>query len=103
MSDLPPEPALTASKLLGAPPPTDWTERVSLSQPRQLAFWLYAGLLVVCGIGFLQEQALFLEISTTAWLVGLVLLALYAVPVYYLVNAMDLFEREPRSLLIAAR
>ena len=30
------------------------------------------------------------------------LLAIYAVPVYLLVNALDLFEREPRSLLIGA-
>lgn len=54
------------------------------------------------GIGFVEEQLAFANISTTAWLVGLVLLALYAVPVYLLINALDLFEREPRSLLIGA-
>ncbi len=88
--------------IFGAPPPTDWTEQVSLFQPRQLAFWLYAALVVVGGIAFVEEQALFAEISTTAWVVGLVLLALYAVPVYLLVNAMELFEREPLSLLLGA-
>jgi RsiW-degrading membrane proteinase PrsW (M82 family) len=82
--------------------PTDWTEQVSLIQPKQAAFWLFSGLLLICGIGFVDEQLSFANASTTAWLVGLVLLALYAVPVYLLVNALDLFEREPRSLLIGA-
>ena len=82
--------------------PTDWTEQVSLIQPRQAAFWLFAILLLICGVGFVEEQLAFANASTTAWLVGLVLLAVYAVPVYLLVNTLDLFEREPRSLLIGA-
>jgi RsiW-degrading membrane proteinase PrsW (M82 family) len=85
-----------------APAPTDWTEQVSLIQPRQAAFWLFSALLLICGVGFVNEQLAFADASTTAWLVGLVLLALYAVPVYLLVNMLDLFEREPRSLLIGA-
>lgn len=82
--------------------PTDWTEEISIFQPRQAAFWLFAVLLVIGGVSFANEQLSFANASTTAWLVGLVLLALYAVPVYLLVNAVDLFEREPRSLLIGA-
>jgi RsiW-degrading membrane proteinase PrsW (M82 family) len=82
--------------------PTDWTEQVSLIQPRQAAFWLFAILLLICGVGFVEEQLAFANASTTAWLVGLVLLAVYAVPVYLLVNTLDLFEREPRSLLLGA-
>jgi RsiW-degrading membrane proteinase PrsW (M82 family) len=88
-----------------APPaarPTDWTEEISIFQPRQAAFWLFAVLLLIGGVSFVNEQLSFANASTTAWLVGLVLLALYAVPVYLLVNAVDLFEREPRSLLIGA-
>ena len=85
-----------------APRPTDWTEQVSIFQPRQAAFWLFAVLLLIGGASFVNEQLSFANASTTAWLVGLVLLALYAVPVYLLVNAVDLFEREPRSLLIGA-
>lgn len=83
-------------------PPGDWTEQVSIIQPRQAAFWLFAVMLLIGGIGFVEEQLIFANISTTAWLVGVVLLALYAVPVYFLVNTLDLFEREPRSLLIGA-
>jgi protease PrsW len=82
--------------------PTDWTEQISIFQPRQAAFWLFAVLLLIGGASFVDEQLSFANASTTAWLVGLVLLALYAVPVYLLVNAVDLFEREPRSLLIGA-
>ena len=82
--------------------PADWTEQVSLIQPKQAAFWLFSILLLICGVGFVNEQLTFANASTTAWLVGLVLLALYAVPVYLLVNTLDLFEREPRSLLIGA-
>jgi protease PrsW len=82
--------------------PTDWTEQVSIFQPRQAAFWLFAVLLLIGGVSFVDEQLSFANASTTAWLVGLLLLALYAVPVYLLVNALDLFEREPRSLLIGA-
>jgi RsiW-degrading membrane proteinase PrsW (M82 family) len=79
-----------------------WSEQLSLVQPRQAAFWLFSILLLISGIGFVDDQLAFANASTTAWLVGLVLLALYAVPVYLLVNALDLFEREPRSLLIGA-
>jgi RsiW-degrading membrane proteinase PrsW (M82 family) len=87
---------------IGAPPPSDWTEQVSLLQPRQLAFWLFSALFLLGGIAFVQEQNLYVHVSTSAWLIGLVLLALYAVPVYLLVNSIDLFEREPGSLLLGA-
>jgi RsiW-degrading membrane proteinase PrsW (M82 family) len=82
--------------------PGDWTEQISIVQPRQAAFWLFSALLLISGIGFVEDQLAFANVSTTAWLVGLVLLALYAVPVYLLINALDLFEREPRSMLIGA-
>lgn len=84
------------------PAPTDWTEQGSIFQPRQAAFWLFAAMLLIGGISFVEEQIVYANVSTTAWLVGIVLLALFAVPVYLLVNALDLFEREPRSLLIGA-
>ena len=95
-------PFATAPVTGAMPAPGDWTEHVSIIQPRQAAFWLFAVMLLIGGIGFVEEQLAFANISTTAWLVGVVLLALYAVPVYLLVNALDLFEREPRSLLIGA-
>src|SRR6185503_19506095 len=89
-------------RLPGGGAPADWTEQGSLIQPRQAAFWLFLVMLVIGGMSFLDEQLTFVNVSTTAWLVGLLLLALYAVPVYWLINTLDLFEREPRSLLIGA-
>jgi RsiW-degrading membrane proteinase PrsW (M82 family) len=85
-----------------ARPPADWTEEVSIIQPRNAAFWLFVGLLAIAGINFIDRQILFANASTTAWVVGIFLLALYAVPVFLLVRSLDLFEREPRSMLIGA-
>jgi protease PrsW len=93
---------MSASTPAMDPRPADWTEQVSLVQPRQAAFWLFSGLLLICGAGFIDRQLAYANASTTAWLVGLVLLALYAVPVFVLVNTLDLFEREPRSMLLGA-
>lgn len=91
-----PSPAAPAGR------PVDWTEDVSIIQPRNAAFWLFAGLLVIAGLNFIDRQLTFANASTTAWVVGLFLLALYAVPVFWLVRSLDLFEREPRSMLIGA-
>jgi len=44
----------------------DWTEEVSLIQPRQAAFWLFSGLLLICGSGFVDEQLAFANASTKA-------------------------------------
>jgi len=85
-----------------APARFDWTGHSSLIQPNQAAFWLFAALLVIGGSAFIDDQLFFADTSTTAWVVGLVLLGLFAVPVYLLVNALDLFEREPRSMLVGA-
>ena len=82
--------------------PVAWADQVSIFQPRQAAFWLFSFLLAIASVSFVDEQATFADASTTAWLVGLVLLAVYAVPVYVLVNTLDLFEREPTSMLIGA-
>jgi RsiW-degrading membrane proteinase PrsW (M82 family) len=97
---LPAAPAPSSSPT--APPPADWTEEVSIVQPRNAAFWLFAGLLVIAGSNFVDRQITFANASTTAWVVGLFLLALYAVPVFLLVRSLDLFEREPRSMLLGA-
>jgi RsiW-degrading membrane proteinase PrsW (M82 family) len=104
-SPMPGSPSAPPAPASAAPPPvrpTDWTEQVSIFQPRQAAFWLFSILLLIGGASFIDEQLTFADASMTAWLVGLVLLAVYAVPVYLLVNTLDLFEREPRSLLIGA-
>jgi len=106
MSGQVPLPAAAGPALAPMPasprPPTDWTEEVSIIQPRNAAFWLFLGLLAIAGVNFVDRQLTFANASTTAWVVGLFLLGLYAVPVWALVRSMDLFEREPRSMLIGA-
>ncbi|NJD28029.1 MAG: PrsW family intramembrane metalloprotease [Chloroflexi bacterium] len=102
MTQSPTPAAAAAAPPLVAAPPVDWTEQVSLFQPRQAAFWLYALLVAIGGLWFLEMQATFADRSATAWILGVVLLALYAVPVFLVVNMLDLFEREPRSLLLGA-
>ncbi|HEX2625596.1 MAG TPA: PrsW family intramembrane metalloprotease, partial [Candidatus Limnocylindrales bacterium] len=103
-----PAPALPAPAAATGPgvrpdrPPADWSEDVSIIQPRNAAFWLFVVLLGIGGASFIDRQLAFANSSTTAWVVGLFLLALYAVPVFWLVRSLDLFEREPRSMLIGA-
>lgn len=96
-----PAPAPTPASPPGNPP-VDWSEEVSIIQPRNAAFWLFVVLLGIGGASFIDRQLTFANASTTAWVVGLFLLALYAIPVFWLVRSLDLFEREPRSMLIGA-
>lgn len=79
-----------------------WGVQTGLWQPRMPAFWLFV---VAVGIGvlyFLIEQLLAVFISPGGWLLSWLLLLLYVVPVVLLLRWLDLYEREPRSMQIAA-
>ena len=80
----------------------DWSEQTSLIQPRQPAFWLYVVAVLIGGWMFVDEQLSYLHYSPSSFVLSLVLLALYAVPVFLLIYYLDLFEREPLSLLLGA-
>jgi protease PrsW len=71
-------------------------------QPRLPAFWLYAVVVTVTGIVAIGEQNLFREMSPGGWLLSWGLVIVYAAPVAVLVYLLDLYEREPIPLLIAA-
>ncbi|MCD6020804.1 MAG: hypothetical protein K0R20_514 [Actinomycetia bacterium] len=71
-------------------------------QPRLPAFWLYVVVVAVTGIVAIGEQNLFREMSPGGWLLSWGLVILYAAPVAVLVYLLDLYEREPIPLLIAA-
>lgn len=71
-------------------------------QPRLPAFWLYVVVVTLTGIVAIGEQNLFREISPGGWLLSWGLVIVYAAPVAVLVYLLDLYEREPISLLIAA-
>ena len=71
-------------------------------QPRQPAFWLYLGLVGLTGIVAIAEQSLYRSISPSGWALSWFLLALYGLPVVVVVYLLDLYEREPVPLLVAA-
>jgi Predicted membrane protein len=74
----------------------------SLFQPRRPAFWVYVVIVIATGIFSIGEQSLFRQISPAGWALSWALLALYALPVLFLVYVLDLYEREPLSLVLGA-
>jgi RsiW-degrading membrane proteinase PrsW (M82 family) len=63
---------------------------------------VFGVILVVTGVLAVQQQQAFRDLSPAGWGLSWVLLALYALPVFLLVYVLDLYEREPLSLLIGA-
>ena len=74
----------------------------SFFQVRRPAFWFFAGLLVLTGFVTWSEQRLFHQLSPSGWALSWALVLLYALPVCALVYVLDLYEREPPSVLLAA-
>jgi protease PrsW len=83
-------------------PAARWGEQVSLFQLRQAAFWLFVILLAITALSVLSEQLTYFEVFPQGWVFSTLLLALYVVPVAVAIYLLDLFEREPVSLLVAA-
>ena len=71
-------------------------------QPRLPAFWLYTLVVALTGVVAIGEQNLFREISPSGWALSWGLVLLYAAPVAALIYLLDLYEREPIPLLVAA-
>lgn len=84
-----------------APRAPRWGKQTSFVQPGQPAFWLFGVLLAFGLLVFVVEQ-LAMSGLTTAWLLSWGLILIYAVPVGLLIYRLDLFEREPRSMLVGA-
>jgi RsiW-degrading membrane proteinase PrsW (M82 family) len=76
--------------------------RARFFQPRLPAFWLYVAVIALTGVVAIGEQNLFREMSPGGWALSWGLVILYAAPVAVLVYLLDLYEREPIPLLIAA-
>lgn len=83
-------------------PPPRWGIQTGLLQARQPAFWLFVVMLVLGALYGLLTQLVSLVISPAGWALSWLLLILYIVPVVLVVRWLDLYEREPRSLLIGA-
>ncbi len=74
----------------------------SLFQPRRPAFWIYLAILAATGSVLFGERSFFRGISPGGLALSWGLLAIYATPVFLLVYVLDLYEREPISLVIGA-
>ena len=74
----------------------------SLWQPREPAFWAFAAILGVTTAFQLGEQSVLRQLSPGGWALAWVLVLLYGLPVCLLVIALDLYEREPPSLIAGA-
>jgi protease PrsW len=79
-----------------------WGYQTSLWQVRQPAFWLFIVILAVAVAFSLLLQANFAGLTPSGWVLSWVLLLIYAVPMFVLVYGLDLYEREPLSLVIGA-
>lgn len=83
-------------------PPPRWGVQTGLFQVRQPAFWLFVVALILGALYGLLTQLIQIVISPAGWALSWFLLLLYIVPVVLVIRWLDLYEKEPRSLLIGA-
>lgn len=79
-----------------------WGHRKSLWQVREPAFWVFILLLLAGIVVSFIFQATFAEVSPDGLALSWFLMMLYAVPMFLLVYLLDLYEREPLSLVFSA-
>ena len=77
-------------------------KRPALFRPDQPAFWVFVSVMVGTGIYTLFQQDVFRRISPAGWTLSWGLLLLYALPAFLLIYVLDLYEREPLSLVIGS-
>jgi RsiW-degrading membrane proteinase PrsW (M82 family) len=82
--------------------PRPHLHRTTVFRPRQPAFWAFALILLPTGLVTLGGQQVLREMAPSGWALSWGLLLLYALPVLAVVYALDLYEREPVSMLVAA-
>ncbi|MEX2421310.1 MAG: hypothetical protein WD670_05770, partial [Actinomycetota bacterium] len=81
-------------------PRRGWGRRTSLFQWRQPAFWLYAVVVSVTAVYAVGQQQIFHELSPSGWALSWGLLLVYGLPVFLAIYLLDLYEREPMSLVL---
>ena len=79
-----------------------WGHRTSLFQFGQPAFYLFALVIGFTGWFTVIQQNVFRQVAPEGWVLSWLLMILYALPVFLLVYFLDLYEREPMSLVIGA-
>jgi len=83
-------------------PRRGWGRHASLFQLREPAFWLYASVVAVTGVVAWGQQQIFQEISPSGWMLSWLLLLVYGLPLFMAIYLLDLYEREPVSLVLGA-
>jgi RsiW-degrading membrane proteinase PrsW (M82 family) len=85
-----------------APIPHEWGDTTSVVQPRQPAFWLLVGLMAIGAVRIGSIVAAGFREFPVGALLAVVLLTLYTIPFLLFVYRLDLFEREPLTMVGAA-
>ena len=83
-------------------PRRGWGRQTSLFQWREPAFWLYAAIVVVTALYTIGQQQLFQKLSPSGWALSWGLLLVYGLPLFLAIYLLDLYEREPMSLVLGA-
>jgi RsiW-degrading membrane proteinase PrsW (M82 family) len=74
----------------------------SVFQPREPALWVFAAFVFYGTVRIVVALAELSEVSRSAWALSWLLLASYAAPLAVLIYFLDLYEREPVSVAVAA-
>jgi RsiW-degrading membrane proteinase PrsW (M82 family) len=79
-----------------------WNERGTMLRPRAPAFWLFTFMVWTGALGTIGSIAARISAAPASSLFAITLLIAWAVPLVYVIYALDLFEREPFGMLAAA-
>jgi protease PrsW len=74
----------------------------TIFQFRQPAFWVFAAFLIYGVVRMVVGLGQLASVSRSGWALSWVLLVIYAAPLVVLIYYLDLYEREPVSVAIAA-
>jgi RsiW-degrading membrane proteinase PrsW (M82 family) len=78
------------------------SHRPAFVRVHEPAFWVFVILLVTGGVTTVGTLAELSSVSRSGWVLAWVLLTLYAIPIAVIVYRLDLYEREPIPLAVAA-
>lgn len=93
---------MTAGPRIVRMPRRGWGRKTSLFRWREPAFWLYALVLSITAVYAVAQQQVFRDLSPSGWALSWALLLVYALPLFLAIYLLDLFEREPISLVLGA-
>ncbi|MDP8904102.1 MAG: PrsW family intramembrane metalloprotease, partial [Chloroflexota bacterium] len=99
MTFTPPTPAAQPPATVARP---RWGVQTGFLQRNQPAFWLFVVLVALAGLVVFTRMMAGLADYPVGWIFGALMLVIYVAPVALAIYFLDLFEREPISLLVAS-